>query len=156
MTSAPVYCVDTSVFLDAYTRHYQPVIFKTFWVKMDELIEDKRIVAPKQVLEELEDIHDDVFAWAKARGHMFVQPDMYQMIEARNIVITFQNLAKQDPRKNYADPFVVALAKSRGHVVVAQELRGSIKDPKIPFICRHFKIPCYTLFEMMKHEGWEF
>ncbi len=30
MTSAPVYCVDTSVFLDAYTRHYQPVIFKTF------------------------------------------------------------------------------------------------------------------------------
>lgn len=124
MAVKAVYCIDTSAFIDAYTRRLQPAVFKTFWIRMDEMIDEGRVVAPKQVLEELNEIHDDVYAWAKARERIFVQPDMYQNIEAKNIVIAFKNLARKDPTKNYADPFVIALAKSRGYVVVAQEGRG--------------------------------
>jgi hypothetical protein len=156
MSTATVYCFDTSAFVDAYTRRLQPQVFKTFWTKLDELIDAGRIVAPKQVLEELEVIHDDLFQWAKARGRIFVQQDTYQHVEVKNIAIRFAALSTQDPRKNYADPFVVALARVRGCIVVAQELRGSEQDPKIPYICAHYRMPCITLFDMMVAESWEF
>ena len=156
LATGPVYCVDTSAFVDAYTRRLQPTVFKGFWRKIDELIDAGRLVAPKQVLEELEDIHDDLYAWAKARERIFTQLDMYQKIEARNIAIAFPALTTKDPKKNYADPFVVALAKSRGYTVVAQEVGGSDQDPKIPFICRRIGVPCFTLFDMMVNEKWEF
>ena len=81
---------------------------------------------------------------------------MYQQIEARNIAIQFPALSTKDPKKNYADPFVVALAKSRSYTVVAQEVGGSLQNPKIPFICGQLNVPCFVLFDMMVEEQWEF
>jgi Domain of unknown function (DUF4411) len=54
-----------------------------------------------------------------------------------------------------ADPFVVARAAVIGGTVVTME-----KEPKngakIPNICRHFGIPCFSLERFMEAEGWEF
>jgi hypothetical protein len=151
-----VYCVDTSAFLEAYTRHFPPRIFPTLWSYIDDLIAADRIVAPDLVLDELEVIEDDVYNWAKQRHQIFKAPSYYITAEVSVIAATFPALAQRDPTKNKADPFVVALAKHNGYAVVAEERGGSDQDPKIPYMCKRLGVPFYNLIQMMETEGWTF
>jgi len=66
------YSVDTSALLDGWRRYYPPDVFPPVWKKLDELIEDKILVASEEVLLELRRKDDDVYEWARVRSHMFV------------------------------------------------------------------------------------
>ena len=55
-----------------------------------------------------------------------------------------------------ADPFVIALARTRSLVVVSEEKKQSLKNPKIPDVCDSLGVQCLGVVGMMRQEGWRF
>lgn len=53
-----------------------------------------------------------------------------------------------------ADPFVIALAERHDLTVVTSENRGSPQHPKIPLVCEWRSVPCLSLVEFFRAEGW--
>jgi Domain of unknown function (DUF4411) len=54
-----------------------------------------------------------------------------------------------------ADPFVIAKAAVECRTVVTME-QLKPNAAKIPNICRHFNVSCFTLEEFMEAENWQF
>lgn len=52
-----------------------------------------------------------------------------------------------------ADPFVIALAQARELTVVTSE-KSKPSKPRIPDVCKVLGVPCITLVEMFRKEGW--
>jgi hypothetical protein len=66
-----LYCLDTSVLVESWQRHYRPTSFPSFWEKMENEIIKDRLIAPEIVLYELQKKTDDLYKWAKERENLF-------------------------------------------------------------------------------------
>ena len=55
--------------------------------------------------------------------------------------------------RDSADPFLVALAYTRGATVVTDENQ---KQWHLPFLCRLRNVPALNRFSFMRAEGWTF
>ena len=53
MAEPPIYCIDTSSILEWYVRTYPPAIFESLPPRMEALIEEGRLRAPKVVFDEI-------------------------------------------------------------------------------------------------------
>jgi phytoene/squalene synthetase len=123
---------------------------------MSDLVEEGRLFAPEEVLKELEYQEDDLTDWAKKHRKMFVPPDYHQIAFLTEIARDFPQLAQSKVSANTADPFVIALAKVNGYIVVSEERRGSFQNPKIPQICAHYHVTHVPFLSILKAEGWTF
>jgi hypothetical protein len=63
----PHHSIDTSIFVNAWTRDYPPDAVPALWEGFVDLIAEGRMHAPKEVLLEIEGKADDVPAWCKTR-----------------------------------------------------------------------------------------
>lgn len=152
-----VYCIDTSALIDLQRRFYPPDVFKSLWKNFENLIVERRIISPREVLNELKNTDDELFNWAKTKKKMFIDLDLEQMKLLKDILSTFSNLI--DPNKIIpdADPFIIALAISEGCSVISSEnLTGSGGRPKIPNVCQHFNITCFKLIDFFRRQNWTF
>jgi hypothetical protein len=62
-------------------------------------------------------------------------------------------LVKNRPGKNTADPWVVALARITGSTVITEEVVDQIaKYPKIPWVCREYRVPWVRLLDVIRTE----
>jgi hypothetical protein len=56
------FCVDSSGWLDGWTRNYPPDVFRTLWDRIEELVDAGEIIASEEVYVELakkdDDLHD--------------------------------------------------------------------------------------------------
>ena len=101
-----------------------------------------------------------VQAWIKERKHIFTIPQTEELqVVAQILAIPhFQSLIGIKQQLNgtpVADPFVIALAKTRNGTVVTEEVFKP-KASKIPNVCEQFKIPCINLEDFMQIQGWSF
>ena len=152
------YCIDTSSLVHAYQRSYPPDILPDLWDnRFDTLIESGQLVAPFDVLEELVRKHDELYAWAKSRPKMFLELDTFQD-ELSNIMKRFPRLVDTKKGKSGADPMVISVAIARNPklTVVTEEVGGSQKSPKIPFVCREYDIRCINILQLFRDQGWIF
>lgn len=109
------------------------------------------------VLIELERQDDDLHAWAEAKPQMFVDLDDPQQQEVREIMETNTGIVQPGEDRVNADPFVIALARCRGLVVVSEERRsGNPNTPKIPNVCAARGVRCVNLLGLMADLGWTF
>ena len=69
------YSLDTSSLLHAWRRAYPPEVFPALWQRLDEQIAEGGLVASEEVLIELEQVDDEVHAWARQRRAMFIPTD---------------------------------------------------------------------------------
>ncbi|MGH2561933.1 MAG: DUF4411 family protein [Thermomicrobiales bacterium] len=113
-------------------------------------------MAPEEVLKELEYQEDDLTTWAKEHKQMFAKPDYYLIAFLTEIARDFPQLSQSKVAANTADPFVIALAKVKGYVVVSEEKRESLKNPKIPRLCRHYQVSPVSFLHLITGEGWVF
>jgi len=165
-----VYCADTSSLVNVQ-RTYPLAVFPGVWERLSDLANDGRLVAPREVYNELERGGDDeIFQWAKNHRFMFRDPDTEQIDVAREIVNDpkFEGLFDIDSETPDADPFVIALAAVQQcrslmfpeqYVVVADEARAQPgRKPRIPDVCSdpQYRLECINTLEMFKREGWEF
>lgn len=154
----PIYCFDTSSLIHAWRRAYPPKNFKSFWGKLDDLMHDARLVSSIEVYGELEKKDDDVFAWAKVRKTMFLEIDDDIQVAMISVMGKYPRLVDTVKGKSGADPFVIAQALSTNPrlTVLHQESGGSLKSPKIPFVCDQESLRHIDLLTLIDEEGWSF
>ena len=159
MTETPWrYCIDTSALVHGWIRAYPPDVLQPFWDRMDALIEEQILVAPMDVLVELEKKEgDDLHLWCKKRSHMFIEINEYQD-ELKDIMAKYPRLVDTTKGKSGADPMVIALANWGFplYCVVTEEKGGSETKPKMPYVCDQEDIRCINLLQLIRDHGWSF
>jgi Domain of unknown function (DUF4411) len=108
------------------------------------------------VLAELAQQDDELHGWAKAQVGMFVDLDEEQQQEVREILAANPGIVRQREDRINADPFVIALARCQGMVVVSEERSRNPNSPKIPNVCAGRGVRCVNLLGMMADLGWTF
>jgi Domain of unknown function (DUF4411) len=148
------YSIDSSGVLDLF-RYYPPDVFPTIWTQMEAAARGGVIFAIDEVYRELEKKDDVAFEWLKARRTIVV--DIDTQIQQRVTAILAVHPRLIDTRKNRSsgDPFVIALAQSRGFsVVTGEKASGIIAKPNIPDVCEALRIPWMNVLSMFRNEGW--
>jgi hypothetical protein len=151
----PNYCIDTSSILLWFVKTYPPAIFPGLTVRIEGLVAAGRLRSPRVVLDEIRP-GDDCHQWAKGQADLFVEESTDVQRVVRQLMATHHDPAKPLKGINGADPFVIAMAKVMGSVVVADEHAGSLENRKIPFVCNAENVRCITFQDLMRAEEWQF
>jgi len=161
---AHCYSIDTSALIDL-TRLYPRVTFLGLWERIEVMVVDRRIIAPGEVLAELERKDDELVRWAKGQTQLFV-PWSSELVEAAQEVIQrFPGLV--DPNKTIpdADPFVIAAALVASKEPPADIFLGPVKwavvatersphGVRIPTVCSELGLDCLDLRSLFARENW--
>jgi len=152
------YSVDTSALIDGLERYYPEEHFPGLWEKVDELVDDGRLIISEEVWEEAQTKDAVVQAWCEPRKDSIVIPtDTAVAQEVQRILATHQRLVMNLKGRNRADPFVIAVARIRGATVVTGEgSDGTENRPKIPYVCERLGIECVKFVDVIRLEGWTF
>jgi hypothetical protein len=149
------YCIDTSSLIAAWQERYPIENFPAFWVKLDALISEARLVAPIDVLHEMAKRSDELHTWLKERRAMFRELEDAVQVEATNILRQFPRLVGERKVRTSADPFVIALARVEGLQLVTDEKpTGSLARPNIPDVCTELKMTVIGLLQLIQSEKW--
>lgn len=151
--------MDTSALIHGWQRAYPPKRFPALWTKLDELIDEGRLLATIEVLHELEKKADDAFAWAKDRKEtLFREIDDDVQDAVVGLMQAYPKLVDTAKGKSGGDPFVIAqaLAAKPFHTVVTEEKGGSAKQPNIPWVCQDVGVTAMSLLAMIDNEDWVF
>ena len=163
------YCLDTSVFTQAFRLYYAFDIAPAFWLAITRLAEQGVLTSPLAVYEELMPIDDELKAWARQRrSSLFVDPDS-QVNTAYREIAEFVNSRYHDQHwiRDFlggADPWVIAHAKPFELTVVTMEGEKKTEDAdkvsgrligeiKIPNVCNHLGVKFISTFEMLRVLG---
>lgn len=150
-----VYCIDTSSLIAAWQERYPIENFPSFWTKLDALIDDGRLIAPIEVLNETKKRSDELHTWLKARSKMFRELDDAIQIEAAQVLAQFPRLVGERKLRTSADPFVIALARVEGIELVTDEKpTGSAARPNIPDVCMALNMTSIGLLDLIRAEKW--
>lgn len=147
--------------LSVLFKNYYRGVFRSLWQGFDDLVEGGQILSTREVLREIEDSNiAPLRDWATANRNIFATPTAEEAAFVARIyeVPHFQQnieLKKLLKGGRNADPFVIARAAISGSSVVTME-QFKLNAAKIPNICQHFDVPCFTLEAFMEAEGWNF
>jgi hypothetical protein len=161
------YSIDTSVFLDIWCppegNIFSSERMPELWAHIERLIDEGKIIASKEVLDELErNANPELTAWLKDHKGMFVFSKA-QLDAASSIINEFYSQYKNGYKPEVgdaADPFVVSTAMVHSAVVITQEHRqpahipSEVNVPKIPSVCEHYGIECVNIEQFITREGF--
>ena len=92
---------------------------------------------------------------------MFIENNKEILMYVAEIMRDHSGLVPINKLGPVADPFIIALARSRKNnltnseiIIITQEGVGS--KHKIPFVSRGFNITCIRLMELIRQENWKF
>jgi hypothetical protein len=132
-------------------------VFPGLWRALEELAGAGRLVASEEVLFELERKDDDVYAWAKQRSGMWRPIDDGVQMAVTTVLDRFEKLLDTRSNRSGADPFVIAVAMVEDATVVTGEhATGRLDRPNIPDVCRALHVPCISLLQLIRDQGWVF
>ena len=158
------YIIDSCSLMEL-NRHNPLDVFPSVWKKIEDLINKDLLVAPKEVLNEINEGDDKLANWAKKQNKLFKDPTNKQIDIVRGILNKFPSLVKEN-RKYDADPWVIALAVElatstqktlisiKRIVVTEEKIRGN--KVKIPFVCQKYEIESIDIIDMFRKESWKF
>jgi len=164
---AEIYSIDTSVILDIWCppegNTFSKERLPELWAHIEKLINQGKIIASKEVYDELE-LHasDDLLEWLKKHKQMFMF-SKDQVEKAELLINDFYSLYKSGFKPEVgdaADPFVVATAMVHSAVVFTQEKEqgthepSEVNSPKIPTVCKHFGVECVDIEKFIEREGF--
>lgn len=152
------YCFDSSAFINSWRRYYPPTVFSPLWEKFVELIKEGRIIIPKEAEKEILAGRDDLAEWLKINCQCVKKYTTEQLFLVQEIVNKYPKVSQYKKVKSYhADPFVLALAKIENASVVTYEANdGNYEDPKIPILCREYKVKCFDMVTFFNEEKFSF
>jgi len=110
-----------------------------------------------EVRNELARRDDAIHDWAKSQTDLFVPLAADVQLAAREVLTAHPRLVGTGGGRNIADPFVIALARARGGVVVTEEtLSGNIGKPRIPDVCGAMGVAWLNLVQFVQEQAWTF
>lgn len=153
-----IYCFDTSAIIDAGDRHYPFDLFPTFWIRMHQLVESGRLIAPEMLLTELSAKDDECLKWADDRKDKIIIPvDIALQEQLAVIMANHPKLVNIEKNRSGGDPFFIAQAIIGGCVLVTGETpSGSEKKPRIPDVCIAMGVPYINILGLIRTEKWSF
>lgn len=152
---ASVYCIDTSSVIDWHERFYPPESFPSLVPLVDGLIHTGRLFMSEEVALELHAKTAAAGTWcAKRKDRLVLPTDVAVATAVRDVLREHPRLVGALKNRNRADPFVIAVARLKGAVVVTGEMGGTADRPKIPYVCSQFGIQCITFTDLIRAEGW--
>jgi hypothetical protein len=140
-------------------------VYKSVWGRIEQLIRNGRLLAPKEVFLEISRIDDQLKEWSESQDRLFIEPTQRQIELVKEILQKYPSLIDVD-RPFDADPWVIALTIEiatspqrtlitiKRIVVTEEKLRGN--QIKIPFVCNAYKIDSLDIIGMFREEGWKF
>lgn len=152
----PKYVFDSGPFIGL--KNYPPDVFSSLWSNFSQLIQDGNIISSSEVLREIENYDDEIAEWAKLNRQIFIKPTIEEQILVQQILAKHPDLVKEEAillGKPYADPFVIAQAKSHDCILVHSE-KLKPNAHKIPNVCQDFNVAEIALFEFFRRERWNF
>lgn len=159
-----LYIIDTSSLVQL-SKHNPHDVYPGVWKQLTTLVSSARLFAPKEVLNELSKLDDQLLKWAKKQPRMFQEPTEKQVRIVKDILSKYPSLVKSDTEYD-ADPWVIALAIEKSQsaqqtlvqvkriVVTEEKLRG--EKIRIPFVCQNYQIQSMDIIDMFRAEGWKF
>lgn len=159
-----VYIIDSSSLIEL-NKHHAMDVFVSVWKNISELIKNDRLIAPREVLKEIENFDDSLAKWAKKQKKLFKNPNSRQIKIVQEILKEYPSIVNIDAR-NSADPWVIALAIEQSTnpqqtlfqikriVVTEEKLRGN--KVRIPYICQNKDIESIDVVDLFRTEGWKF
>jgi hypothetical protein len=150
-----LYVFDSSIWI-RFARNHPKDIFVSLWERIDQCVTNCELISPDEVADELEHGIDDLAKELKMRNGLFVPLDEELQLATADVLAQCPSLADPDSDRNRADPFVVALAKIRGGIVVTEERPRKVPSApmKIPDACRCFAIDTIGWFEFLRAKQW--
>jgi hypothetical protein len=138
--------------------------FIGLWQRMEEMINQGRIVAHNEVYKELKRHSNKEFlSWLAAHQAQMNCSPPGAYAQAKDIIDNYLSTFKHGYRpkvSDAADPFVVALALDQDLIVFTQEKRLSNQEltqaskPKIPNVCGQYPpLECVDIKEFMEKES---
>ncbi|MDQ7827015.1 MAG: DUF4411 family protein [Candidatus Eremiobacteraeota bacterium] len=156
-TNQVMYTIDTSSIIHGWHEAYPKDAFPALWQKIEELIDDGKLIAIEEVILELEKKEDVLHKWAIKQEKLCVPIDIDIQKEVREILKSHKRLLDTRKNRSGADPFVIALAKVRKCTVITNEKKTSSQEkPHIPDVCEKLGIRCINLLELILEQGWIF
>jgi len=158
------YIIDTSS-LVKLNRENPLDVYPTVWDKLESLVNNERLIAPKEVFQEISKNDDQLTKWAKTQKKMFKDPTPKQIEVVQKILKDYPALVDAE-RNFHADPWVIALAVElatdpqkriytiKRIVVTEEKLRGD--KVRIPLVCDKLSIETIDIITMFRTEGWKF
>jgi Domain of unknown function (DUF4411) len=164
VTDPPQYVLDSNVFIESAKRYYAFDIAPAFWQALIHHARQGRIQSIDRVRDEIDRGNDELKTWAKDNFQPWFsstdQPDILQAYaEAVTWVNNQSNLTRaakaEFAQADNADAWVIAFGKAKRYVVVTDEQYDPKirKRVKIPNVCRAFKIPYLSTFELLRELG---
>lgn len=162
-----LYIIDTSSVI-RFNRHFNFSIFKSLRNDMDQLIKRGMLIAPIQVLNEIEKQDDSSLKWVQARKAMFRDNYTdYTMQMLGKIIGNHEGWLNLEGEDEIADPYLIALALDIRDspqsklanfddicVVTEEHIKGN--KLKIPLVCIEYNLLCCDLIGMYTKENWEY
>lgn len=164
----PCFWLDADVLIQSKNDLYSFEIAAPFWSFLDRQVTAGKIRSSTKIYDEIlkrEDNHDKLALWVKTRKTtgMFIAPTGNVQKGYGEIADYVMEKYSQRPAKaahflSGGDGWIIAHAKCDGGTVVSHESRvdQSSMTPKIPNVCREFKVPCIRLAQMLTTLGFKF
>lgn len=153
----PFYSFDTSSLLNGRRDLVPPATFPTLWANVEAMIDIGAIRSVDLVRDELAAREDEVHQWARAQTDLFVPLIREVQLAVRDVLAEHQRIIGVGSGRSGADPFVIALARMHGGVVVTEEtLSRNLIKPKIPDVCDAMGVRRLTLLQFVQEQGWVF
>jgi rRNA-processing protein FCF1 len=153
MNAGASYVVDTSVIIDL--KNYPEDVFEGLRASLEKLIGEGRLVAPREVLEELKPYDDEALKWAKRNATMFVETA--ESIARAKEVITTHKFIDHTKTTPDADPFIIGLAQLSNSTVVTQEKAAKPRcRQKIPDVAGKCGLRCLNFLDFCREQKWKF
>ena len=158
------FILDANVFIEAARRYYAFDIAPPFWEGLIHHAANGLIQSIDRVKQELERGNDELATWAKTQFDAFASTDEEDTIRSYTDVMgwvqaqdQFLDAAKADFAAG-ADGWLVAYARSKGSIIVTQELPATDARRKVPIpnVCDAFDIEYRDTFEMLRQLGVRF
>jgi hypothetical protein len=150
------YSIDTSSLVGAWRRAYPPDLLPRLWDHdLPTLIASGDLRASMEVKIELERQDDELLAWTAECGELFIEVDEPVQDAVRGIMLRHPDLINPNTGRSGADPFIIALARANGSIVVTEEKARPTK-PRIPDVCASFGIECINILDLLRREGWTY
>ncbi len=157
-----IYSIDASALIDL-DRWYSYEVFEPLW---DDLliclVDEGRLIASVEVKHEIARKDDFLSNWiiGNCRG-MFVESDSGVIYEMTRIVEKYPSIVNpNNPSRNHADPFVIALAVEapRLFALTCDKPQCAVvtHDGHIQTMCRKFGVKGLKLIDVFRTEGWKF
>ena len=150
------YSFDTNVYISIWRYHYPPDIFPAIYDELEKLIENGVILSTYAVRIELEKQHDDLFDYLDEFSDLFVKPTFDEQ-EYVTELVNHPELSRWgtgSSEKDYADPYVVALAKVHDLTVVTYET--GTNPNTVGKACEILDVEICKFSEVLRNEGFSF